>query len=122
MTFSFLSVSATTLKSRRFCIISVKILFLELYPLLGVIMHHNLMLPTLSYVSMSSVSVLPVNVCTNIVNVDPRSATVVVESVRNVMMGDCFPFRTNLDLEPTQSCWNVSCRNTLCSWCLVYVR
>ena len=55
-------------------------------------------------------------------NVHPRSATVVVESVQNVVMSDRFRYRTNLDLEPTQSRWNESCLNMLCSLCLLIVK
>ena len=39
-----------------------------------------------------------------------------------IMMGDSSRYWTNLDLEPTQARWNETCRNTLCSRCLVNVR
>ena len=54
--------------------------------------------------------------------VEPCSATMVVESVQDDVMGDCVRYQTNLGAEPTQSRWNESYRNTLCSRCLVSVK
>ena len=42
--------------------------------------------------------VLTVNVLPNIVNVESRFATKVLESVSNVVIGDCFWYPTDLDV------------------------